>query len=100
MSLKSIRLALARNAEFPVGSGSRGYEFTAPLTADGVLAVDAWREARGDGIMRSFWEGRPVTAHLLVHPHSKRWIILYHHPDHSATTYHPTFPVSLSRFST
>jgi hypothetical protein len=31
MTLRSIRLELARTAEFPEGSAERGYEFVAPL---------------------------------------------------------------------
>ena len=35
MSLKKIRLELARTPGFPEGSGRHGYEFTAPLDAKG-----------------------------------------------------------------
>ena len=80
MSLKSIRLELARNAEFPVGSASRGYEFKAPLTAEGALDVDAWREVRGDCVVRRFWEGQPDEAGLLLHTRGKRWMFSYDHP--------------------
>lgn len=46
MSLQKIRLELARNADFPQGSNARGYEFKAPLTADGYLDAEAWKETR------------------------------------------------------
>ena len=35
MSLSKIRLELARDPDFPEGSREHGYEFTAPLGADG-----------------------------------------------------------------
>src|SRR3546814_283991 len=98
MSLKSIRLELARNAEFPVGSGSRGYEFKAPLTAEGVLDVDAWREARGDCIVRRFWEGRPEEAGLLVHTRGKRWMFSYDHPGEDDDHDDPIFRFDRHRF--
>ena len=41
MSLFKIRLELARDHDFPEGSGARGYEFTAPLDRDGHIDDDA-----------------------------------------------------------
>ena len=37
MRLCKIRLELARDHDFPEGSSERGYEFTAPLSADGRI---------------------------------------------------------------
>ncbi len=37
--LKRIRLNLARSKEFPSGSDEHGYEFVAPLDADGHSAL-------------------------------------------------------------
>ncbi len=37
MSLKKIRLELARNEEFPVGSSQHGHEFVAPLDEKGSI---------------------------------------------------------------
>ena len=37
MSLKRIRLELARTPDFPNGSGQHGYEFVAPLDDKGHL---------------------------------------------------------------
>ena len=39
MTLKLIRLELARTKEYPEGSAAHGYEFTAPLDA---ACVDGW----------------------------------------------------------
>ncbi len=37
MTLKRIRLELARSHNHPQGSARHGYEFTAPLTPDGHI---------------------------------------------------------------
>src|SRR5262245_24643758 len=42
MPMKRIRLELARDHNFPEGSRQRGYEFAAPLDAQGHLLADAW----------------------------------------------------------
>ena len=39
MPLKKIILELARTPEFPNGSSTHGYEFVAPLDADGMILV-------------------------------------------------------------
>src|SRR5205807_6172948 len=44
--LKRIRLNLARSKEFPSGSDEHGYEFVAPLDADGHIDVELWRKYR------------------------------------------------------
>lgn len=80
MPLKTIRLELARNAEFPEGSASRGYEFRAPLTGDGVLDHDAWRDVRESCTVRRFWNGAPDEDGLLVHTRGQRWMFRYDHP--------------------
>lgn len=67
MTLKRIRLELARCAEFPNGSTTRGYEFTAPLTADGQLDAEEWRESRPACTVRRFWDGEDDEHGILVH---------------------------------
>lgn len=46
MSMKRIRLELARDHELPEGSRDRGYEFMAPLDENGQLLADEWRTTR------------------------------------------------------
>ncbi len=43
MSLRTIRLELARNPGWPHGNSDRGYEFKAPLSDDGHIDVEGWR---------------------------------------------------------
>jgi hypothetical protein len=57
MSLATIRLELARTPEFPGGSAAHGYEFHAPLTADGHLDLAAFSELRERCVVRRFWGG-------------------------------------------
>ena len=46
MAFKKVVLRLARNPGFPDGDTERGYVVHAPLTADGHLDLDAWRQDR------------------------------------------------------
>jgi hypothetical protein len=79
--LKRIRLNLARSPEFPVGSAQHGYEFVAPLDADGHIDAAAWKEAREKCWVRRFWAGEPEQTGRLVHKpggsEHARWIFDY-----------------------
>jgi len=59
MALKTVRLELARNQDFPDGSSRHGYELQAPLQADGHLDEAAWRSLRSSqpSVVRRFWAG-------------------------------------------
>lgn len=46
MSLKRIIMQLARNPGQPAGDSGQGYTLVAPLTDDGHIDLDAWRENR------------------------------------------------------
>ena len=48
--LSRIRLELARTKDTPEGDPAHGYEFIAPLGADGHIDAEAWKKAPyGDG---------------------------------------------------
>ena len=55
--LKMIRLELARSHEFPEGSPNHGYEFTAPLGADGKIDAEEWHRRRELCKVRRFRPG-------------------------------------------
>ena len=55
-NFKRIRLNLARSKEFPQGSPRHGYEFVAPLDAQGHIDVEA--VAQGEGAL----PGAPVLG--------------------------------------
>lgn len=79
--LKRIRLNLARSKEFPNGSTHHGYEFVAPLDAQGHIDPRQWEEHRDHCRVRRFWNGEPEQVGFLVHkPGGKehaRWIFDY-----------------------
>ncbi len=77
MALKTVRLELARCPEFPDGSGAHGYEFVAPLTADGHVDVAAWRQHRADCRVRRFWAGEPDRHGHLIHTRQRTWVFHY-----------------------
>jgi hypothetical protein len=69
MALKHIRLELARDHDFPDGSAARGYEFVAPLDADGHLVADEWRTLRERCRVKRFWLHEPdALGHLVRRP--------------------------------
>ena len=59
MSLKRIRLELARTPDFPEGSPAHGYEFVAPLDTKGHLDSSEWPQAKGACTVRCFWSHEP-----------------------------------------
>ena len=79
-SFKRIRLNLARSKEFPTGSSRHGYEFVAPLDADGHIDVALWRAHRDHCRVRRFWQNEDDEVGLLEHksggPHG-RWVFDY-----------------------
>lgn len=46
-NFKRIRLELAREPGHPEGEPQAGYQFVAPLSADGRIDADLWRAHRG-----------------------------------------------------
>lgn len=77
MSVRTIRLELARNPDFPEGSINHGYEFKAPLTEDGSLDFDTWQKVRKDCTVHRFWQGEPDEDGHLVHTRDRRWLFSY-----------------------
>ena len=69
MTMKRIRLELARCHDFPEGSHDRGYDFAAPLDDDGHLIPSEWREQRERCRVRRFWGHEPgEIGHLMRKP--------------------------------
>ena len=76
MSLKKIRLELARTPQFPDGNPSCGYEFRAPLDADGQLDVGEWSKLKGACTVRRFWQ-HAGDEHGQLQRHHNRWVFSY-----------------------
>lgn len=69
MTLKHIRLELARDHDYPNGSRACGYEFVAPLSEKGALDPEAWKKHRAECRVTRFWEGsKPEIGHLVRKP--------------------------------
>ncbi len=66
-AFKRIRLNLARSKEFPEGSARHGYEFVAPLDAEGHIDPELWKQHREHCGVRRFWEKQPDEIGRLVH---------------------------------
>jgi hypothetical protein len=77
MALKRVRLELARNAQFPEGSSEHGYELVAPLTEDGHLDLEGWKQHRNSCTVRRFWAGGEDAYGQLVHHAGGRWAFRY-----------------------
>lgn len=80
-SFKRIRLHLARSKEFPNGSSRHGYEFVAPLNAQGHIDTELWREHRANCGVRRFWGSEPEQIGRLLHKpggaEHARWVFDY-----------------------
>lgn len=76
-TLKTIRLELARTKENPDGRSDTGYEFTAPLTADGHLDAAAWKQHRAQCRVRRFFPGEKIQQGALLHLGPDRWVFSY-----------------------
>ena len=66
-ALRKVTLNAARSKEFPEGSIRHGYDFVAPLTADGHIDLEAWKQHRGECFAHRFWGAEPAMRGLLVH---------------------------------
>jgi hypothetical protein len=77
MTLKKIRLELARDHDFPEGSRDHGYEFIAPLGADDMLDPAAWKARRKECRARRFWGPDEEDAGHLVRKPGGAWAFHY-----------------------
>jgi hypothetical protein len=77
MGLSKVRLELARDPEFPGGSAEHGYEFVAPLRADGHIDPESWHASRASCRVKRFWDGEPDEAGHLVRKPGGSWAFHY-----------------------
>jgi hypothetical protein len=77
MSLKHIRLELARTPDFPSGSSAHGFELIAPLDAKGHLDSAGWPKAKAACTVRRFWDGTPDEHGVLIHRRNGSWAFSY-----------------------
>lgn len=77
MTVKQIRLELARDHDFPDGSARRGYLLKAPLTPEGHIDAEAWRRLRDQCTVTRFWEGEADETGHLRQTRGGRWSFHY-----------------------
>jgi hypothetical protein len=77
MSLKRIRLELARDADFPSGSAQHGYELIAPLNDDGRVDAKEWKRQRDKCRVVRFWGSAEHEHGHLVRGAGNNWVLHY-----------------------
>lgn len=77
MSLMFIRMELARSQAHPQGNSDYGYELIAPLTADGHIDLDVWRNHKKACTVRRFWRGEEDEKGHLVRNRGGHWLFHY-----------------------
>lgn len=76
MSLVTIRLELGRTTGTPLGDPRHGYEFVAPLDAQGHLDAEEWRAQKDRCAVRRFRPGQPEQRGSLRHC-GRGWLFDY-----------------------
>jgi hypothetical protein len=77
MTLSKIRLELARDHDFPGGSSKHGYEFTAPLNAEGRIDPGGWKTHRNLCRVYRFWEDEDDEIGHLIRKPGGSWAFHY-----------------------
>lgn len=77
MTLKLIRLELAREKDHPDGDPRVGYEFIAPLDSDGRFCREEWQRARKRCTVRHFQPAMDDMHGMLIHTASGDWAFSY-----------------------
>ena len=77
MSLKKVRLELARTKEAPEGDPACGYEFVVPLDKDGHFDPTEWHKRPAACTVRRFWRHSDDERGRLIHTRGKKWVFSY-----------------------
>jgi hypothetical protein len=77
MTMKKIRLELARTKDEPQGNSGHAYEFRAPLNAAGELDRKGWSDNKQLCTVRRYENGTEVESGVLLHPRGETWVFSY-----------------------
>ena len=77
MTMKLIRLELARDEEFPQGSREHGYDITAPVNDEGQLDPEGWKQHKDRCRVRRFWGDEEEDIGHLVRKPGGSWAFHY-----------------------
>ncbi len=80
MALVQVVLRLARNPGVPEGDDTQGYVITAPLTADGRLSENEWREHKSACTVVRVKPGDDRDADGLLTRRGDNWFFHYDEP--------------------
>ena len=90
VTLKRVRLELARDHDHPNGSRNHGYDFIAPLDDNGHMVVEDWKKARDRCRVKRFAPGdKDEVGHIIRKPGGS-WAFHYDihgDPDHDESGY-------------
>lgn len=78
MNRYKIKLVLSETQTQSRANIDCGYEFEAPLDANGRLDLAAWKEAPGSFPVRRFWAGEDDLHGRLVNKGDRLWYFHYH----------------------
>ena len=65
--MRRVKLELARSRAHPEGSKGDGYEFVAPIGADGHIVLEGWKKERARCFVHRLEAGAVVERGLLMH---------------------------------
>ena len=77
MSLKTIRLELARTKDHPAGDPSHAYEFRAPLDSSGRFDRFRWAAEKEFCVVRRLENGVEAEQGLLILTRGGKWVFSY-----------------------
>ncbi len=77
MTIKKIRLELARDQDLPSGSARHGYEFAAPLNERGNIDRSEWLKHRDQCRVLRFWDGEDDEVGHLIRKPGGNWAFHY-----------------------
>ncbi len=77
MTLKHVRLEIARDPEFPNGGADKGYEFIAPLDDQGHLDAEEWQSVRERCRVRRFSPHEKDAIGHLIRRRGGSWAFDY-----------------------
>ncbi|MDY0881738.1 hypothetical protein ACFPL7_19295 [Dongia soli] len=75
--LHTIRLELGRTRDFPQGTPDCGYEFVAPLNAEGHLDFEAFQQLKSHCRVHRFWVGELAQSGALLRLGRDHWVFSY-----------------------
>lgn len=101
MNWKSIRLELARTADFPEGSASRAFLLHLPLDEDGLIDEETLRGAPVRATVHRFWPNERDQAGYVIRT-SRGWAFSYEpgEDDDEAVFHLETHPIRMGEYLT